>query len=95
MLTSVQLRAAPAMIEKGEGAIINVASIAGTMGPGAGETNTAAYSASKAAMIAWSQSVHNVSCCLHVPSFVLPVSAHMQKLAGVARTTEDVWSSLQ
>ena len=44
------------MIEKGDGAIINIASIAGTMG----EAGTAVYGASKAAMISWSEATHNV-----------------------------------
>lgn len=44
----------PTLIEKGEGAIINIGSISA----GAGQANTAAYSASKAGLLAFTESLY-------------------------------------
>ena len=45
------------MEEKGDGAIINIASIAGTKGM----AGSIAYSTSKNAMTGWSEAIHDVS----------------------------------
>lgn len=55
------------MVEKGEGAVINIASIAGTKGM----AGNPAYSTSKNAFTGWSEALHDVSdpsMCLTCPS---------------------------
>jgi len=65
-------RLLPAMIEKGEGAIINIGSVSGK----SGEANGAAYSASKFGLIGFTQSLyeevreHGVKVSVILPGFV-------------------------
>jgi 3-oxoacyl-[acyl-carrier protein] reductase len=62
----------PAMIEKGEGAIINIGSVSGK----SGEANGAAYSASKFGLIGFTQSLyeevreHGIKVSVILPGFV-------------------------
>ena len=62
----------PAMIEKGEGAVINIGSVSGK----SGEANGAAYSASKFGLIGFTQSLyeevreHGVKVSVILPGFV-------------------------
>jgi len=62
----------PAMIEKGEGAIINIGSVSGKTG----EANGAAYSASKFGLIGFTQSLyeevreHGIKVAVILPGFV-------------------------
>ena len=62
----------PAMIEKGEGAVINVGSVSGK----SGEANGAAYSASKFGLIGFTQSLyeevreHGIKAAVILPGFV-------------------------
>ena len=62
----------PAMIEKGEGAVINVGSVSGK----SGEANGAAYSASKFGLIGFTQSLyeevreHGIKVAVILPGFV-------------------------
>ena len=65
-------RLLPAMIEKGEGAVINVGSVSGK----SGEANGAAYSASKFGLIGFTQSLyeevreHGIKVSVILPGFV-------------------------
>jgi 3-oxoacyl-[acyl-carrier protein] reductase len=65
-------RLLPAMIEKGEGAVINIGSVSGK----SGEANGAAYSASKFGLIGFTQSLyeevreHGVKVSVILPGFV-------------------------
>ena len=62
----------PAMIEKGEGAVINIGSVSGK----SGEANGAAYSASKFGLIGFTQSLyeevreHGIKVAVILPGFV-------------------------
>jgi 3-oxoacyl-[acyl-carrier protein] reductase len=62
----------PAMIEKGEGAVINIGSVSGK----SGEANGAAYSASKFGLIGFTQSLyeevreHSIKVSVILPGFV-------------------------
>ena len=62
----------PRMIEKGEGAVINIGSVSGK----AGEANGAAYSASKFGLVAFTQSLyeevreHGIKVAVILPGFV-------------------------
>jgi short-subunit dehydrogenase len=65
-------RLLPAMIEKGQGAVINIGSVSGK----SGEANGAAYSASKFGLIGFSQSLyeevreHGIKVSVILPGFV-------------------------
>jgi len=65
-------RLLPAMIEKGEGAVINIGSVSGK----SGEANGAAYSASKFGLIGFTQSLyeevreHGIKVSVILPGFV-------------------------
>jgi short-subunit dehydrogenase len=75
----------PAMIEKGEGAVINVGSVSGK----SGEANGAAYSASKFGLIGFTQSLfeevreHNIKVAVILPGFVdtpmIPPVKHLDR----------------
>jgi 3-oxoacyl-[acyl-carrier protein] reductase len=75
----------PAMIQKGHGAIINIASISGKTG----EANAAAYAASKFGLIGFSQSLyeevreHGVKVAVISPGFVntplIPETRHLDR----------------
>ncbi|HMA82498.1 MAG TPA: SDR family oxidoreductase [Candidatus Binatia bacterium] len=75
----------PAMIEKGEGAVINVGSVSGK----SGEANGAAYSASKFGLIGFTQSLyeevreHGIKVAVILPGFVdtpmIPPVKHLDR----------------
>jgi 3-oxoacyl-[acyl-carrier protein] reductase len=75
----------PPMIDKGEGAIINIGSVSGK----SGEANGAAYSASKFGLIGFTQSLfeevreHNIKVAVIVPGFVdtpmIPPVKHLDR----------------
>lgn len=75
----------PAMIEKGEGAIINIGSVSGK----SGEANGAAYSASKFGLIGFTQSLfeevreHGIKVAVILPGFVdtpmIPPVKHLDR----------------
>ena len=75
----------PAMIEKGEGAVINIGSVSGK----SGEANGAAYSASKFGLIGFTQSLfeevreHGVKVAVILPGFVdtpmIPPVKHLER----------------
>jgi 3-oxoacyl-[acyl-carrier protein] reductase len=75
----------PAMIEKGEGAIINIGSVSGK----SGEADGAAYSASKFGLIGFTQSLyeevreHNIKVAVILPGFVdtpmIPPVKHLDR----------------
>ena len=75
----------PAMIEKGEGAVINIGSLSGK----SGEANGAAYAASKFGLIGFSQSLfeevreHNIKVAVILPGFVdtpmIPPVKHLDR----------------
>ena len=75
----------PAMIEKGEGAVINIGSVSGK----SGEANGAAYSASKFGLIGLTQSLfeevreHNIKVAVILPGFVdtpmIPPVKHLDR----------------
>ena len=75
----------PAMIEKGEGAIINIGSVSGK----SGEAEGAAYSASKFGLIGFTQSLyeevreHNIKVAVILPGFVdtpmIPPVKHLDR----------------
>ena len=75
----------PAMIEKGEGAIINIGSVSGKTG----EANGAAYSASKFGLIGFTQSLyeevreHGIKIAVILPGFVdtpmIPSVKHLDR----------------
>jgi short-subunit dehydrogenase len=75
----------PAMIEKGEGAVINIGSVSGK----SGEANGAAYSASKFGMIGFTQSLyeevreHGIKVAVILPGFVdtsmIPPVKHLDR----------------
>ncbi len=75
----------PSMVEKGEGAVINISSVSGTMG----HANGAAYSASKFGLIGFSQSLyeevreHGIRVCVILPGFVdtqfIPPVRHLDR----------------
>ena len=75
----------PAMIEKGEGAVINIGSVSGK----SGEANGAAYSASKFGLIGFTQSLfeevreHNIKVAVILPGFVdtpmIPPVKHLDR----------------
>ena len=75
----------PAMIEKGEGAVINIGSVSGK----SGEANGAAYAASKFGLIGFSQSLfeevreHNIKVAVILPGFVdtpmIPPVKHLDR----------------
>jgi short-subunit dehydrogenase len=78
-------RLLPAMIEKGEGAVINIGSVSGK----SGEANGAAYSASKFGVIGFTQSLfeevreHNIKVAVILPGFVdtpmIPPVKHLDR----------------
>lgn len=78
-------RVLPAMIEKGEGAVINIGSVSGK----SGEANGAAYAASKFGLIGFSQSLfeevreHNIKVAVILPGFVdtpmIPPVKHLDR----------------
>lgn len=78
-------RLLPAMIEKGEGAVINIGSVSGK----AGEANGAAYSASKFGLIGFTQSLydevreHGIKVAVILPGFVdtpmIPPVKHLDR----------------
>jgi 3-oxoacyl-[acyl-carrier protein] reductase len=75
----------PAMIAKGEGAVINISSVSGK----SGEANGAAYSASKFGLIGFTQSLfeevreHNIKVAVILPGFVdtpmIPPVKHLDR----------------
>jgi NAD(P)-dependent dehydrogenase (short-subunit alcohol dehydrogenase family) len=75
----------PAMIEKGEGAVINIGSVSGK----SGEANGAAYSASKFGLIGFTQSLyeevreHGIKVAVILPGFVdtpmIPPVKHLDR----------------
>jgi NAD(P)-dependent dehydrogenase (short-subunit alcohol dehydrogenase family) len=75
----------PAMIDKGEGAIINIGSVSGK----SGEADGAAYSASKFGLIGFTQSLyeevreHNIKVAVILPGFVdtpmIPPVKHLDR----------------
>jgi 3-oxoacyl-[acyl-carrier protein] reductase len=75
----------PAMIDKGEGAVINIGSVSGK----SGEANGAAYSASKSGLIGFTQSLfeevreHGVKVAVILPGFVdtpmIPPVKHLDR----------------
>jgi 3-oxoacyl-[acyl-carrier protein] reductase len=75
----------PAMIEKGEGAVINIGSVSGK----SGEADGAAYSASKFGLIGFTQSLfeevreHNIKVAVILPGFVdtpmIPPVKHLDR----------------
>jgi 3-oxoacyl-[acyl-carrier protein] reductase len=75
----------PGMIEKGEGAVINIASVSGK----SGEANGAAYSASKFGLIGFTQSLyeevreHDIKVAVILPGFVdtpmIPPVKHLDR----------------
>jgi len=75
----------PSMIEKGEGAVINIGSVSGK----SGEANGAAYSASKFGLIGFTQSLfeevreHNIKVAVILPGFVdtpmIPPVKHLDR----------------
>ena len=75
----------PAMIKKGEGAVINIGSVSGK----SGEANAAAYSASKFGLIGFSQSLyeevreHGIKVAVILPGFVdtpmIPPVKHLDR----------------
>jgi len=75
----------PAMIEKGDGAVINIGSVSGKTG----EANGAAYAASKFGLIGFTQSLfeevreHNIKVAVIIPGFVdtplIPPVKHLDR----------------
>ena len=75
----------PAMIEKGQGAVINIGSVSGKIG----EADGAAYSASKFGLIGFTQSLfeevreHNIKVAVILPGFVdtpmIPPVKHLDR----------------
>jgi short-subunit dehydrogenase len=75
----------PAMIEKGNGAVINIGSVSGK----SGEANGAAYSASKFGLIGFTQSLfeevreHNIKVAVILPGYVdtpmIPPVKHLER----------------
>jgi 3-oxoacyl-[acyl-carrier protein] reductase len=75
----------PAMIAKGEGAVVNISSVSGK----SGEANGAAYSASKFGLIGFTQSLfeevreHNIKVAVILPGFVdtpmIPPVKHLDR----------------
>ena len=75
----------PAMIKKGEGAVINIGSVSGK----SGEANSAAYSASKFGLIGFTQSLfeevreHGIKVTVILPGFVdtpmIPPVKHLDR----------------
>ena len=88
----------PAMIEKGEGAVINVGSVSGK----SGEANGAAYSASKFGLIGFTQSLyeevreHGIKVAVILPGFVdtpmIPPVKHLDRSKMIQ--AEDVAQSV-